>query len=152
MKNDHDGDSDSDSDADWDDEFEVDESFVDQDHEDWPWILAIKQHKEQIGMQPKGVPVEIIPGKLYIGDSDCVREEFKENLRGNGITAVLNMAANKGSPADEKYVALEWKNGSEDGSFLYKAIAADDHKEYPLLRIHWDEAKAFLDRAINGEN
>jgi len=98
---------------------------------------------------PNGVPVEIIPGKLYIGDADCVKEGYKENLRERRITAVLNMAANKGTPADPSYLASEWKEGMKDGSFLYKDIQADDDKKYPLIEKHWDEAEKFINDAIS---
>jgi len=142
-------DDESDSECEWDDESPVVlDSTHDEDDEDWPWIAAI-QHKEQIETIPNGVPVEIIPGKLYIGDADSVKEGYKENLRERRITAVLNMAANKGTPADPSYVASEWKEGMKDGSFLYKDIQADDDKKYPLIEKHWDEAEKFISNAIS---
>ena len=93
---------------------------------------------------PKGIPVEIIPGKLYIGDAQCVREDYKKCLQKHKISAVLNMAAVKGTPADPKYLATEWKEGKDCGTFLYKAILAEDHSMYPLLENHWQEAQQFL--------
>ena len=144
-------DDESDSDCDWDDESPVvalDSTTHDEDDDDdWPWILAI-QHREQIETMPKGVPVEIIPGKLYIGDADCVQEGYEENLRERRITAVLNMAANQGTPADPSNLVSEWKEGTKDSSFLYKDIPADDDKKYPLIEKHWDESEKFINNAI----
>ena len=91
-----------------------------------------------------GVPVKIVPGELYIGDADCVKEGYKKNLHERGITAILNMVANKGTPADLSCLASEWKEGMEDGRFLYKDIQADDHKTYPLIKKHWKEAEKFI--------
>lgn len=141
---------DSDSES-WFDDHSVASGYTFADYEDRPWVLALR-HTEQIEEMPKGVPVEIIPGKLYIGDSNCVLEEYKEQLHEQKITAVLNMAGNKGTPADPTKLACEWKEKIKDKSFLYKAIEADDTKTYPLLDNHWTEAKNFLDEAIFTEN
>eukprot|EP00978_Attheya_sp_CCMP212_P046336 scaffold385530_cov54-Attheya_sp.AAC.1 len=144
-------DDDSNSDCGWDDgDSDSECGWFDSFDEDRPWLLALR-HMEQTGEMPQGVPVEIIPGKLYIGDSLCVREEYKEQLRDHNIMAVLNMAGNPGTPADPTKRACEWKEKTDNGSFLYKAIGADDTKTYPLMENHWDEAKNFLDRAIMQE-
>ena len=116
--------------------------------EEWPYFQAIFERKTSMRDLEVGVPTEMIPGKLYIGDSSCVRAEYTETLRSLGITAVLNVAANQGSPADQKYLAPMWKKGIEDETVLYKAIACDDDIEYPLLKNHWDAACEFLDRAL----
>ena len=143
---------DSDSECDWlDDHGDVASGCATVDCDDRRWMKALR-HTEETEDMSKGIPVEIIPGKLYIGDSDCVREECREQLHKQNITAVLNIAANKGTPADPKYLAREWKEKADNGSFLYKAIAADDAKTYPLLENHWREAKEFLDNAIVTEN
>mmetsp|Transcript_9129 Transcript_9129/g.9777 ORF Transcript_9129/g.9777 Transcript_9129/m.9777 type:complete len:245 (+) Transcript_9129:167-901(+) len=143
--------SDDDSICNWDesgDEYCVDDHHSDH-HEDRPYILALRRgYKEEIEEMSKGDPVEITP-HLYIGDSDCVLEKNKDKLRKRNITAVLNMAGNPGTPADPTKLAGEWKQKIQDGSFLYKAIAADDTKTYPLLENHWTEAKQFLDQALN---
>mmetsp|Transcript_2248 Transcript_2248/g.2520 ORF Transcript_2248/g.2520 Transcript_2248/m.2520 type:complete len:245 (-) Transcript_2248:169-903(-) len=143
---------DSDSECDWlDDRSDVASGCSTANNDDRLWMQALR-HTEQIEEMPKGVPVEIIPGKLYIGDSDCVREEYREQLHKQKITAVLNMAGNKETPADPTNLAREWKEKADNGTFLYKAIEADDVKTYPLLENHWTEAKEFLDNAIITQN
>lgn len=137
-------DSDDDWDGSWDDEMP---SAVEPIRYDQPWIRAIA-HKPRVEDMPTGIPVEIIPGKLYIGDAQCVREDYKAYLKQQKISAVLNMAAVERTPADPKYLAKEWKKDERRGSFLYKAICADDAPTYPLLENHWQDAKQFLDKAF----
>lgn len=101
-------------------------------------------------MHAEGRPGGNHPLKIiHFGDADCVKEGYKENLRKRRITAVLNMAANKRTPADPSYVASEWKEGMQDGSFLYKGVAADDDKKYPLIDNHWVDAEKFINDAIS---
>ena len=138
-----DSDSDDDMDGGWDCEMPMVVEPTSDQSKDWPWIQAIT-HKLQIEDMPIGVPVEIIPGKLYIGDAQCVRENYKKCLQKHNISAVLNIAAVEGTPADPKYLAAEWKEAKERGTFLYKAISADDHPTYPLLENHWQEAEQFI--------
>ena len=117
--------------------------------EDWPWIWALADgsvldwkrglsHKEisSQALRQQHLPVEILPGKLYLGNARNVRDV--EGLKELGITAVLNMAG------PEALVRQEDQETLKQSGIVYKEIYAEDEPSYPLIDKHWQEAYDFV--------
>ena len=118
--------------------------------EDWPWVWAIRTpgilNNEQADednnnamIRGRGynrrAPVQILD-HLFIGSRECVKEI--RTLQKYGITHILNMTG----PNSFVPVKAIHKAGIQ-----YLEIEAQDAEDYPLLKLHWDEAKSFLEQA-----
>ncbi|CAB9530339.1 specificity protein phosphatase 26 [Seminavis robusta] len=119
--------------------------------EDWPWVWAIRNpeildcnralQQDEIRTlalmqnQIRYVPLPV-SDNLLIGCRHSVLNS--EVLKEMGITHVLNMAGPHCKLPVEDFV----KTG-----IVYKELDAQDDEEYPLLELHWQEARVFINGA-----
>ena len=96
-----------------------------------PWLAAARHILDEPPGRAFDLPVEILP-YLLLGDKRSAGDPHA--LEAFGVTHVLNVAG--------RYGKTELAS-----SCCYLEIAADDEEGYPLLKRHFVEASAFMNRA-----
>jgi dual specificity phosphatase 12 len=89
----------------------------------------------QFGLPSLQTPAELM-GHVFLGDASAAMDT--ETLAAMGIAAILNCASG----------AVLTNRDYYDSSVAYLEFEAEDHPDYDLLGMHFEETKAFLDACI----